>query len=264
MFRKIFTCVLVGYVLARCVIWSGACLGAPNSPTPASPKSELKLTAEEILDREAQAKGKEAHRKVKTFALKMKIVNGDTKVVLTVNYAGPGKHSMVQELEGIGTQEVVVNGDKAWINDTLSGARFLNAQEKQTVIDKAEGIANILRTAGDWRKLVKEVRLVGEENINGKPAYKVQVTNEQGEKAVHYYDKESSHLVRREAKEGDQQTVEHYSDFRKVDGLVQPFTTRIVNGSMEMVITIEQFVPNAEIPAGVFVPPSELNRQSEK
>lgn len=264
MYRKLFSCVLMGYLVARCLFWGGAGLLAQVSPTPPIPKAEQKLTAEDIVDLEVKAKGGEASQKVKTFAFKLKIVTGDNVARLSVSYAGPGKHRLAVELDGIGTQEAVVNGDQAWGNDTLSGARFLNDEEKKQMVAKAEYFADIFRTAGDWRKQCKEVQLLGEEVVNGKAAYKVQMTTLQGEKSINYYDKHSSLMVRREVFVGDEHAVEHYSDFRKVDGLVQPFTTRVVNGSLETIVTIEHFAPNAEIPAELFVLPTELQRQIEK
>jgi hypothetical protein len=254
---------LLRSVLALGLITGGLAAVAPLAAQEL-PKEGLPR-AEDILDREAKATGgKEARQQVKTIATTMKISAEEMQIRLVVYHAGPNKHYKEISSDGLRKTEVVVNGDTAWVKDSITGARFLQGEEKvQAILDIEAFIKDFRR--GSWREEYKQVRTVAEENIAGKPAYKVEMTTTKGETVIAHYDKHSGLMVRQEkdneTPQGKARVVEFHTDHRKVGGLVMPFAGRVVQGANEFVVTVERIEFNGDIPEERFALPSELKKQ---
>jgi hypothetical protein len=237
---------VVGYPIG------GSHLAAQEAPKPELPK------AEDILDKEAEAMGgKTANQKVKTVVVKGKISQGDTQVGFLIYHAGPNKRSMEYSEEGVSRWEFVVSGELAWHTDSITGSRFLDGEEKAAFFRVAKDTDNSFQQVGDWRKKYKQVKCVAEEQVDGKPAYKVQLTGQDGKVVIAHYNKETGFLVRHQAAN----TVISYGDFRKVGGIVQAFTVRIGEGPATMVIAAEQIELNVDIPEAHFTLPAELQKR---
>jgi hypothetical protein len=240
-------------------LMGGSRLAAQEPPRKGLPK------AEDLLDREAKARGgKKAHQKVKTFFAKMKLSVQDEQVGVVVYHAGPKKLYREFSREGIGKTEVVVSGDVAWVKDSITGSHFLKGEERAEAFRDAAEFTKDYQQVGNWRKEYKQVRTVAEEKIDGKPAYKVQLTTQKGEVVIHHYDKQSGLLVRKEktveSPQGKVTQIEFYSDYRKVDGIVRPFRGKVVQGSAEVVVKVERIKHNVDIPKERFALPAELKK----
>jgi hypothetical protein len=260
--RFLFRSVLaLGLVTGGLV--GGSRLAGQEPPRQRLPK------AEDLLDREAKARGgKKAHQKVKTVFMKLTISGPDMKQGHVIYHAGPNKHYQEVTVEGIGTTEVVVSGDMAWVKDSITGSQFLKGKEKTAAFRGAAEFAKTYQQVGTWRKEYKQVRTVAEEKINGKTAYKVQLTTKEGSVRFHHYDKQSGLLVREETTVGTPQgkvaRIGLYSDWRKVDGLVLPFRVKIVVGSAEFVGKVERIKHNMDIPKERFTLPAELQKRQKQ
>jgi hypothetical protein len=221
--------------------------------------------AEDILDREAAAVGsKEARQQIKTVVTTMKLSGEDMQIGIVVYHAGPTKHYKEISRDGLRKMEVVVDGDVAWVKDSITGARILKGEERAQAFRDAENFDREARCVSDWRKEYKQVRTVAEENVEGKPAYKVQMTTAKGETVISHYDKHSGLLVRQEkdveTPQGKVKVIEYSGDYRKVGGLVLAFKGRVVQGPSETHVTVERFELNVNIPAERFALPVELKR----
>jgi hypothetical protein len=257
--RFLFRAVLALGLVAGGLM-GGSRLAGKEPPRKGLPK------AEDLLDREAKARGgKKVHQKVKTVFMKLTISGPDMKQGHVIYHAGPNKHYQEVSVKGIGKTEVVVSGDVAWVKDSITGAQFLKGKEKAEALRAAAEFAKTYRQVGNWRKEYKQVRTVAEEKINGKPAYKVQLTTKKGKVKTHHYDKQSGLLVREEtiieSPQGKVARIELYSAWRKVDGMVLPFRVKIVVGSAEFVGKVERIKHNVDIPKERFTPPAELQKR---
>jgi hypothetical protein len=242
-----------------------ACLTGGSRLAAQEPKADLPR-AEDILTKEEQAVGgMEVHQKVKTVIMKGTITVNDTKVAFGLYHAAVDKHYKEFSVEGLGTKEIVVNGDLAWGTDSITGAQILTGDDKAQAYRDAAQFAEVFRRVGNWRKEFKEVKCIGGEKVAGKLAYKVHLTAPNGQVLIDYYDKESSLLVKRDTVV-DGKTVSYtlHSDFRKVDGIVHAFTTKIVNGPSEVVVTIDRIEHNVELPEERFAVPAEIKKLMEK
>jgi hypothetical protein len=225
--------------------------------------------AEDILDREAKAVGgKEAHDRIKTVATTMKLSGEEMQLHLVVYHAGPNKHYKEFRSDGLRKTEVVVNGDSAWVKDSITGARFLQGEEKAQAFRDVEGFIKDFRRAGAWREDYKQVRTVAEEDVAGKPSYKVEMTTPKGETVISHYDKQSGLKVRQEkdieTPQGKSRVIEYYSDHRNVGGIVTPFAGKVVQGANEVNVTVERLDLNEDIPEERFALPVELKRQQKQ
>ena len=103
-----------------------------------------------------------------------------------------------------------------------------------------------------------------EDLIGPVPACEVDsiVTPKTGPAVIDYYDKVTGLLVRREdAEQGMEASYQLFSDHRKVDGIVHAFTTKIVNGPTEILVTIDHIEHNVALPEERFAMPAELKKQ---
>jgi hypothetical protein len=241
----------------------GSRLAGQEPPRPALPR------AEDLLDRAAAAAGsKEAFQKVKTIVLEAKVSVQDMRIGSVVYHAGPRKHRQEVTREGLGKTEVVVCGDLAWVTDTITGSRFLKGAERAQVFREVEQFARNFQGTHTWRQEYRQVRTVAEENVDGKPAYKVRLTTQAGAVVINHYDKASGLLVRHEktvdSPQGKRNVVEFYSDYRNVDGILHPFAGRIVEGAAEVRVTIERIEHNVDIPEERFTPPAALAKRHKQ
>jgi len=256
----------------RFLLYSVLALGlVVGGPAGASPLAAQELTkqglprAEDILDREAQAVGgKEAREQIKTVSTTMKLSGQDMQVGIVVYHAGPNRHYKEISSDGLRKTEIVVDGDVAWVRDSITGARILKGEERAQVLRDAEGFDKEARRVSDWRKEYKQVRTVAEENVEGKPAYKVQMTTQKGETVISHYDRNSGLIVRQEkdveTPQGKVKVIEFHADHRKVGGLVLAFKGRVVQGDSETLVTVERLEFNVDVPAERFTLPTELKR----
>lgn len=197
--------------------------------------------------------------------MKGKITINDMKIEFKLYHAAANKHYKELSLEGLGTKEVVVNGDLAWGTDTITGSQILTGNEKAQAYRDAEQFDDVFRRVGHWRKQFKEVKTISEEKVGEKVAYKVQLTSRMGEVLIDYYEKETCLLVKRETmQDGKVVSTMLFSDHRKVDGITHAFTTRIVNGPSEILVTLDRIEHNVEVPEQRFAVPAELQKQVMK
>lgn len=155
--------------------------------------------------------------------------------------AGPGREALVTRevqipgrirtefsLQGV-TAVYACDGSSCWYVAPLSGvfeAEPMSAPDTSLAIEQAD----ILGPLFDWRVKGHTVELVGTETIDGREAFKLEVTLRGGGVRTDYLDAESALLVRRESTRtvGDR-TIEletTFGDFRSVDGVVFPHSIR--------------------------------------
>jgi hypothetical protein len=98
--------------------------------------------------------------------------------------------------------------------------------------------------------------LEGEENVNGKPAFKVKATISTGTVAHLFIDKSSYQLIKTTAdvnQGGQSMTVESYpSDYTETNGIILPMKTTTSMSGMDMVMTFTKVEVDVPIEDTVF------------
>jgi len=197
-------------------------------------------SGDSLLDRYIEKSGgAEAYAKAKTTAMTGKVTVAAANISGNVSiYQDGPKFYQVVDIDGIGKIEGGFDGETAWENSALQGPRVLEGDEK---IEAKR--AAMLAVISNWRNVFKEARTVGTESVDGKPAWKVEMTAREGKPETFFFDQDSGMLVKtssvRTTPLGDVPAETDMSDFRPVDGIMTPFTMteRAMNQTMVMKFT---------------------------
>jgi hypothetical protein len=167
------------------------------------------------------------------------------------------KNYTVMEFPGIGKIEEGFDGETAWENSALTGPRILEGPEKM----EAKRAAMLSRITA-WREVYKEARTLGSEDLDGKPAWRVEMTPKEGKSETFFFDRDSGLLVRTSAVHttalGDIAADATMSDFRPVDGILTPFvlTEKAMSQTIVMRLSIVSY--NAALPKDRFDLPAAI------
>ena len=192
--------------------------------------------------------GKEAMAKVKSRIDKGKLVVPDMgmEAVYTA-YTEPPNELNISDFSGMG---IVKNGQSngvAWSINPFQG------NTKQATTEGAE-----IFSFADLDQFVEGAKTLGEDDFNGKPAYKTEFTLPDGKPLTVFFDKESGLILASENKNEDGSAGRVvFSDYKKVGDVQLPHALRI-EGAMSLEIISETIELNAAIPAGTFDLPEEI------
>ncbi|MDE3197707.1 MAG: hypothetical protein KGN84_15265 [Acidobacteriota bacterium] len=160
------------------------------------------------------------------------------------------------DLPGIGKIEEGYDGHTAWEMNALQGARIKDGEEK-ALMERTASISPLM----NWRTYYTSAKTLGAEDVDGKPAWKIEMTPKLGKPETFYFDKGTMLLVRTTATIttplGDIPVDASMSDYRVVDGIQTPFEMTQKAMSQTLVMKFSKVQYNANIPASVFdLPPA--------
>jgi hypothetical protein len=185
-----------------------------------------------------------------------------------VMYGSGGKQYVAIELPGVGKIEEGFDGETAWEMSALQGVRIKDGAERELAVRGAK-----MSPLSDWQEFYTDAKTVGEEPVDGKPAWKIVMTPKTSEAKTakpetFYLDKESLLLVRTTMTMtmalGEIDVDESIGDYRPVNGIQTPF--RMVQKAMNQVLTMkfDKASYDAEIPAGRFDLPPAVKTMVER
>jgi hypothetical protein len=223
--------------------------------------------AEAVFDRFIEVTGgKAAYEKLKnrviTATLEMPAMN--LKMKMTSYQAGsPDRMYVLTEVPNMGSNEQGFNGEVAWDKSAMMGARIKEGGERAMFMRQATFNPEL-----NWKKLYKEMKTLGIEDVEGKPAIKVEMTSHDGKTDVSFYDKESGLLVKLlttfSGPAGDMQVESMVTDYKVVDGLKLAHKMKQKIGMQEVVSVFEKIEHNVDIPANKFDLPAEIKELLSK
>ncbi len=209
--------------------------------------------------------GEEAYKKCKNRSLSGTIeipaqnVTGKIKLF----QAAPNQISVTTEIPNVLKQVQATDGKDAWELNNLTGDHLLADAEKDEFIRKA-----IFNEELQKKELYDKIECVGIEDVDGKPAYKLVLTAKGGKTETEYYDKTSHLLVKETATAktpmGEIEVEVYPTDYKKVDGLLIPFsmTQKVLN--QEIKIKMTEVKHNVDIPPDTFRRPAALADAAKK
>jgi len=222
-------------------------------------------SGDSLLERYIQKSGgAEAYAKAKNMAMSGTVTMPAQNITGTVTIFEEGEKSYTSmDFAGIGKIEEGYDGDIAWQNSALQGPRILEGDEK---ISAKRGAT--LGMITNWHDVYKEARTVGLEDVDGKPAWKVEMTAREGKPETFYFDRDSGLLVRVSAMfstaMGEIKTESNLSDYRPIGGILTPFTMTEKAMSQNIVMHFNSVTYNAVIPKERFeVPPAVKSLQNK-
>jgi hypothetical protein len=222
-------------------------------------------TGESLLQRYIdKSGGAEAYAKAKSMSMNGTVEMQGRNISGTVTIFEEGEKSYTaMDFPGIGKVEEGYDGDTAWENSALEGPRILEGDEKASV-KRAATLALIT----SWKQVYKSANTVGDGDVDGKSAWKVEMTPNEGKPETFFFDKNSGLLVRISAvlstALGDIATEATMSDFRAVDGILTPFAITEKAMSQNVVMHFAKIAYNAEIPANRFDLPADVKARRDK
>lgn len=182
----------------------------------------------------------------------------DMRGAFKMVYQAGGKFYNAIEVPAMGmSMTQACDGQDCWDSNPILGMRLYEGAEKVQALSAAD-----LHRDLDWREAYASHLLLGEEEVRGKPTYKIQVVSTDGLEMTHYFEKDSGLLFRTdmtmENTLGRVETISYREAYRDVDGFL--FPTKIIMQMMshEMVMQVETMQVNQEVDATLFTVPEAL------
>jgi hypothetical protein len=193
----------------------------------------------------------------------MEILGANVVLGMTVYSARPNSNYTLVESEATGRIESGVSEGVVWENSAVRGAVVKEGAERDDGLRDA-----IFDRMAHWKDHLKSAECTGIVDVNGRPAYRVVATPKVGSAQTLHFDKESGLVVRMEttvnSAAGPVTVVAEPGDFRKVDGILMAFASRMDVMGQQRVVTVEKVEHNVELPADRFTPPAEIKALIKK
>ena len=119
-----------------------------------------------------------------------------------------------------------------------------------------------------WREVFTEAKTIGPADVDGKPAWQVEMVAKEGKPETWFFDRDSGLLVKTSGvlstAMGDLTTEVTNSDFRTVDGILTPFAMTQKAMSQTIVMRLDKITFNTAIPGDRFDPPGSIKSLRKK
>jgi zinc protease len=186
-------------------------------------------------------------------------VLGLQNVGVAESYAkAPNKYLTTVQLPGVGVYKHGFDGTSGWISDP---------DPKKGLSDMSgEDLSSMRRAAEFYQpikiaEVYKNLKLVGQQNVAGRPAYEIDADPGDGTIRRMYFDVESGLMVRNDEEldlpGGRASTLSYFEDYRDVQGVKHPFTIRQVQGETEATIHLVQVLVNQPVDDAMFLKPKQ-------
>ena len=226
--------------------------GAAASPAAASP------TVDEILEKYVKALGgKESLEKLSTRYIKgsFDIEAANMSGSFESFAKAPNKSSTRITIQGFGDINNVYDGTKGWAVDPFTGFRELSGVELAATKREAD-----FHSALNFRKNFTKLEVKGKEKVESSEAYVVEATPLDGTPEKFYFDVNSGLVVRhdseRESPQGKLSAEIYLNDYKEIDGVKIPYTTKFITSAFAFTIKIAEVRHNAEIDEAKFNKPA--------
>ena len=204
-----------------------------------------------VLKQATKALGDEKSlRAVKSFQKKGTItrLKDGASGVITISGAQPNSYNVSYDLNGFET-ESGFNGKSGWTRDSRDGLRTLTGEASRDFQLEA---AFRNRLWLDYKREKVKITSAGQASVGGKPANVLLYATAKGAAIKLYFDAKDGLLLREETSAGDTTKSFDYSDYRKIDGISEPFSIKEKIGEEVYEIKLEQVLHNARVAAAEF------------
>jgi hypothetical protein len=217
---------------------AGASLAAAQSATKIVKQAQTAMGGEKAIRRVTswQAKG--------TITRKSDGATGSYRAAAM----RPDLYTLAVEIQGFGASEGF-NGKSGWRHDSREGLRTLIGTEGAEF--QAEADYRNYR----WHNHQKEkskLAYVGQQTVKGKSAHAIELTTNRNVKIKLWFDAASGLLVKEEFSAGRGRKTFEYSDFRAVDGVMEPFAIKLSAGDEQFNIALEHLTHNQPLDRMLF------------
>ncbi len=228
-----------------------------NLAEPVSGKLQEKVnvSADEIISKYLDAiGGVNALQQVKSVHSTGTVAVQGMNLTFDQKEMAPNLSLMTLEMNGQQLVKNVFDGKAGYMEQMGHKSDFSADQVKEK--SETKGLFNQMFYKSSGFKL----DVTGTDMVNGKKAYKVDVTSPSGKKSTEWYDVENGFLVKStNSTEVNGQSISQtseLSDYKKVDNIYLPFTASLSTatpaGTQEMVMKLEKVTINQDVTAEDF------------
>ena len=218
-------------------------------------------TADEVIDKYVTAVGgMDKLQSVKTAKITGKMINANFEIPFARTLKVPDKIYIEMTMQGM-TMKQGCDGTTDWMINPFMGKKD---PEKLT-----EGQTKMMKEQADFEgKFVNykdkgcSAELEGKDTVEGAEAYKIKLTDKDGD-VSHYYIDASTYLLLRESstmkvKDKEVSTDAYYTDYKPVDGTLIPMTIQVktsTKGMGEQKIVLDAVELNVAVDDSIFKMP---------
>ena len=169
-------------------------------------------------------------------------------------YKSPNKLLLKVNIQGIGEIQQGFDGKVGWEKNPMTGLRELQGAELAQMRWNAESGAS-----NDLRKTLRNPKLVGQEKVGNRNTFVITAQTTAGAPIKVFVDAQRYLPLRMDIEiatpQGKLNTTTFLEDYRRVDGIMYPFTTRQSTAGIEAVIKTERVRHNVPIDDAIFRKP---------
>lgn len=225
----------------------------------------LGQTVDEIVAKNVEAKGGlAAWQGVKSARMTAKLTisspMGQMEAPIVMEFKAPNKLRVEFTMQGM-TGIQVFDGEKGW-----SVMPFMGKPEPEPIAgDQLQELVERADFAGplfDYKKKGHKLELLGEEDMEGTPSYKLKLTRKSGSVSTIYIDKEHfldfMTVIKRKVRGNEMEVTNILGDFKKEGPLLIPHSieSSAGEGMGTQVVTLEKVELNIDLPDERFGKPA--------
>ena len=212
--------------------------------------------AQQVLDRMAQAIGLANAAKIRTVQMTGTIsypaqgIQGRYEAL----YKAPNKTLIKLNIQGLGEVQQGYDGKVGWEKNPMTGLRELQGAELAQMRQSAQ-----MGASNDLRKTLRNPKLAGQEKVGNRNAFVITAQTTAGVPIKVYIDAQRYLPLRMDMEaatpQGKLNIATFLEDYRRVDGIMYPFTTRQSTAGIEAVVKTERIRHNVPIDDAIFRKP---------
>lgn len=219
-------------------------------------------TLDEVLAKHFEALGgKDKIAAVSSAKMVAKQVFGPQEVPATIYWVRPNQVRLEFVMQGM-TGIQAYDGTSAWMVMPFLGKNDpeeMTGEDLKDIVEQADLIEGPLF---DWQGKGHQVELLGEEEIEGTPAWKLKLTRKDGDVSTIWLDKDAYLQIKAvgKRKRGDQEMEIETSlgDYKEVGGLLfaHSFESKPKGAPAGATITVQSIELNPSVDATIFAKPA--------
>ncbi|MCS7300282.1 MAG: outer membrane lipoprotein-sorting protein [Fimbriimonadales bacterium] len=213
-------------------------------------------SAQQVLDRMAQAAGLTQAAKIRSWQLTgtIQYPQQGLQAKFESFYKAPNKYLAKINIPQIGEIQQGYDGKVAWEKNPMTGLRELKGAELAQMRQSAEAGA-----ANDFRKMLRNPQLAGEAKVGNRNAIVIKAQSTVGGPMTLYIDSQRYLPLRVDMEtatpQGKISTTSLMEDYRRVDGVMYPFTVRQSTANIQAILKLERVRHNVSISDAIFRKP---------
>ena len=237
----------------------------------AAQDKDAALTVDQIVDKHTAAIGgvdKLRAIQSETITGKAVLMGGQLEAPIVMKVKRPGSMRMDMSVQDKSYTQAF-DGTTAWTVNPFMGSpdpQKSNDEDTAVARDDADVIEGSLV---DYKAKGNAVELMGKEDVEGTPAYKIKVTKKSGNVEYVFLDAQTFLEIRSSGKRkqmGQEMEFESTpSNYKAVNGVMMPYSlSQKVNGNPMMQLTIEKIEVNTPIDDAIFQLPEKPKEDKPK